>query len=400
MYLEHLSLTNFRSFARLDNDVPQGSVLLIGANAQGKTSLLEAIYFLATSTSFHASHDRQLINFMAARDPLVVSRIVAGYNRDGESHRMEVRIIQETNELNGAPRLRKELLLDGIKMKTNEMIGKFNAVLFLPQMLRVIEGAPEERRRFLNLACAQVMPRYPAALSEYTRALTQRNALLRQLNERGGDHKQLDFWDEQLVNSGAYLIFTRVLASAELERLVIGIHQDLTRTGEVLRLDYQPSFDPIPKPSGQYSLPFNAPVDRTTATLDTIRKGFLENLQSQRSEDIVRGMTIRGPHRDELRFLENGIDLGIYGSRGQIRTAILALKLAEVTWMHEKTGQWPVLLLDEVLAELDVDRRTDFLIRLIVSEQTLLTTTDLDLFSPEFVQDSTIWYVQEGRLVS
>jgi DNA replication and repair protein RecF len=400
MYLEHLSLTNFRSFARLDVDVPQGSVLLIGGNAQGKTSLLEAIYFLATYTSFHASHDRQLINFLAARDPLAVSRIVAGYCRDGDSHRLEVRIIQEANGLNGAPRLRKELLLDGIRLKTNEMIGKFNAVLFLPQMLRVIEGAPEDRRRFINLACAQVLPRYPAALTEYTRVLTQRNALLRQLNERGEDHKQLDYWDEQLVDSGAYLIYIRIQAIAELEHLVIGIHQDLTREREVLRLDYQPSFDPTPKPAGQYSLPFNAPIDRTAVTLDTIRREFLEKLQSQRSEEIVRGMTIKGPHRDELRFIENGIDLGTYGSRGQIRTAILALKLAEVAWMHKKTGQWPVLLLDEVLAELDANRRADFLVRLMISEQALLTTTDLDLFSPEFVQESTIWHVQEGRLVS
>lgn len=400
MYLENLSLTNFRSFARLDVDVPQGSVLLIGGNAQGKTSLLEAIYFLATYTSFHASHDRQLINFLAARDPLAVSRIVAGYCRDGESHRLEVRIIQEANGLNGAPRLRKELLLDGIRLKTNEMIGKFNAVLFLPQMLRVIEGAPEDRRRFINLACAQVLPRYPAALTEYTRVLTQRNALLRQLNERGEDHKQLDYWDEQLVDSGAYLIYIRIQAIAELEHLVIGIHQDLTREREVLRLDYQPSFDPTPKPAGQYSLPFNAPIDRTAVTLDTIRREFLEKLQSQRSEEIVRGMTIKGPHRDELRFIENGIDLGTYGSRGQIRTAILALKLAEVAWMHKKTGQWPVLLLDEVLAELDANRRADFLVRLMISEQALLTTTDLDLFSPEFVHESTIWHVQEGRLVS
>jgi DNA replication and repair protein RecF len=398
MYLEHLSITNFRSLARLDIEVPQGSVLLIGANAQGKTSLLEAIYFLATATSFYASHDRQLINFLAAREPLAVSRIVAEYCRAGDNHRLEVRIILENNGFNGTPRLRKEMLLDGVRLKTSEMIGKFNAVLFLPQMLKVIEGAPEERRRFINLACAQIMPRYSTALGEYMRALTQRNALLKQLNERGGDHKQLDFWDEQLVESGAYLIYVRIQAINEIENLIQEIHQDLTRAGEVLRLDYQPSFDPMPKPLGQYSLPFNAPIDLTSVTLDQIRRDFLEWLYSQRNEEIIRGMTTKGPHRDEVRFIENGIDLGTYGSRGQIRTAILALKLAEIAWMHTKTGQWPVLLLDEVLAELDAERREDFLTRLMVSEQVLLTTTDLDLFSPNFVEKATVWHVREGRL--
>jgi DNA replication and repair protein RecF len=133
-------------------------------------------------------------------------------------------------------------------------------------------------------------------------------------------------------------------------------------------------------------------------TIDKIKKDFLECLHVQRSEEIMRGMTTKGPHRDEIRFVENGIDLGTYGSRGQIRTAILALKLAEIAWMHKRTGQWPVLLLDEVLAELDAERREDFLARLMVSEQVLLTTTDLDLFSSDFVEKATVWRVREGRL--
>jgi DNA replication and repair protein RecF len=147
MFLTHLSLEEFRNFARLDRDIPRGAVLLVGANAQGKTSLLEAIYFLATFTSFHADHDRQLINFLAARKQPAVARIVATFERDGISHRLETRVIQDSNGLNGGPRVRKEVLLDGLKLKMGEAIGKFNAVLFLPQMVRVIEGGPDERRR-------------------------------------------------------------------------------------------------------------------------------------------------------------------------------------------------------------------------------------------------------------
>ena len=398
MRLTHLSLTNFRNFTRLDVDLPAGPLLLVGDNAQGKTSLLEAVYFAATLESFHAQNDRQLINFLAAREPLAVARIVVDYHRAGSTHRLEVRIIQEPTPA-GTSLMRKEMLLDGLKRKTSQVIGQFNAVLFLPQMLRVIEGVPDDRRRYLNLALEQVSAGYAEALSAYGRALTQRNALLKQLGEHGGDATQLDFWDEKLAAAGAQLIRTRIQAVQELERLAARLHSELTRGSEVLRLAYQPAYDPLPPPPGQYSLPMDALVDRSGISLEQIRQGFLTSLVRLRSEEIARGVTTIGPHRDELRFLSNGIDLGIYGSRGQVRTAMLALKLAEVAWMQAKTGEWPVLLLDEVLAELDIQRRADLLERLSCCEQALLTTTDLDLFSTDFVQKATLWNVQGGMVV-
>ena len=407
MFLTHLSLTNFRNFARLDVDVPQGAVLLVGSNAQGKTSLLEAIYYLATFVSFHAGSDRELINFLAARDALAVSRIVADFCRQDSgdivqgkpaSHRLEVRIIQEAQSFNGTPRLRKEVLMDGVRYKVHDVFGQFNAVLFLPQTLRIIEGSPEERRRYLNLALAQVWPRYASNLADYTRLLTQRNALLKQLSERGGDLEQLAFWDEQLTQAGAYLIHSRIHALQELERLAAVYHYELTHGQEVLRLSYEPAYDPLPQPDRQFTLPLDAPLDRSGVSVNKIQQGFLESLQKARTEEIARGMTTIGPHRDDLRFLGNAVDLGIYGSRGQARTAVLALKLAEVAWMKAKTGHSPVLLLDEVLAELDIQRRTDLLTHLADSEQTLLTTTDLDLFPSGFVQSSTLWRMEAGRL--
>ena len=398
MRLNHLSLTNYRNFARLDMDMPGGSVLLVGANGQGKTSLLEAIYFLATFTSFHAVHDRELVNFLAAREPLAVGRIVARFERSGEGHRLEVRIIKETNGINGSSRLRKEVLFDGLKMKVSEAIGQFKAVLFLPQMIEVIEGAPEERRRFLNLAMAQVISSFSRTMADYSQTLTQRNALLKQLQEFGGDADQLEYWDELLVSKGADLIFDRIRTIQELERVAARNHRELTRGEAILRLSYQPAYDPMPQVPGQFALPIEDPVDRSGLTVEGIRKGFAERLKAQRGADIARGVTTIGPHRDELRFLENGIDLGIYGSRGQVRTAMLSLKIAEVTWMEEKTGYSPVLLLDEALAELDPERRIDLLNRLTTNGQTLLTTTDLDLFSPEFVGKSTVWEVSEGRI--
>jgi DNA replication and repair protein RecF len=398
MRLTHLSLTNFRNFTRLDIDVPVGTVMLVGNNAQGKTSLLEAIYFLATLTSFHASTDRQLINFIEARQDLAVGRIVADFCRGEENHRIEVRIIQEPNAQNGIKHLRKEVLLDGVKRKASEVIGQFNAVLFLPQMMGVIEGSPEERRRYLNLALAQVIPHYQAALAEYNKALLQRNALLKQLFERKGDASQLDYWDDEIATFGAQLIHARIRAVKELERLAARTHHELTHAHEVLRLSYQPAYDPLPQTPRQFALPLEAAIDRCGFSQEQIHKGFLESLQKLRYEEISRGITTIGPHRDELRFLANGVDLGTYGSRGQVRSAILALKIAEVAWMNAKSGHWPVLLLDEVLAELDTERRFDLLARLDQSEQVLLSTTDLDLFDPEYVKKAVVWQVSGGRV--
>lgn len=403
MFLKRLSLTNFRNYARLDVDVPTGSVLLVGDNAQGKTSLLEAVYFLATFVSFQADSDRQLINFIAGREPLAVARIVADFQRQeldhtSRDHRLEVRIIQEANGINGGSRVRKEVLLDGVERKISEAVGVFNAVLFQPQTLRIIEGAPEDRRRYLNLTLAQAVPRYTAALTDYNRAITQRNALLKLLNERGGDPNQLTYWDELLASSGASLIYARIQAIKGLERLAARIHSQLTQGAEVLRLSYLPAYDPLPKPERQYALPIDAPLDRSGIPLEKIQQGFFESLERLHSEEIARGVTTIGPHRDELRFLANGIDLGVYGSRGQSRTAILALKLAEVAWLKEETGQWPVLLLDEVLAELDVQRRTDLLERLADIEQALLTTADLEAFSKDFIRQATLWRIYAGQL--
>jgi len=402
MRLTHLSLTNFRNFARLDIDVPGGQVLLVGGNGQGKTSLLEAIYFLSTFVSFHAANDRQLVHFIAGREPLAVARIVADFSLtdlvNPASHRMEIRLIQEENGYDNTPRLRKEILVDGVKRKIGEAIGWFNAVLFLPQMMQIIEGAPEERRRYLNLAMGQVIPNFAAYLSVYAKTLSQRNALLKQLSERGGDSGQLTYWDEQIADASSYIIHSRIRAVQELERLASRIYNDLTHAQDILRISYLPSYDPLPQPSNQYTLPIDSPLDRSGISIDKIRQGYIDCLADLRSEEITRGMTTIGPHRDELRFLSNGIDLGIYGSRGQSRTAVLALKLAEVEWMYGKSGQKPVLLLDEVLAELDPERRADLLSRLLESEQALLTTTDLDLYAQSFIQHARIWNIQAGRI--
>ena len=398
MYLKHLSLTNFRSFARLDIDIPQRVVLLTGANAQGKTSVLEAIYFVAAFTSFQTHVDRQIVNFHEAKkNTLAVTRLVADYQRGKSKHRMEVRLILEPTGVNGQ-RLRKEILLDGVKKPANEIIGHFNAVVFVPQMSQIIEGAPEDRRRYLNLALAQSTPAYARVLSEYNQALTQRNALLKMLSERGGNSEQLEVWDDALTRLGAQIILWRIEAVQQIERLAARVHHELTHGSEILRLAYEPAYDPLPKPNGQFGLKLDTVIHRSHLELDEIQDGFHGRLKELRNEEISRGVTTIGPHRDELRFLANNIDLGNYGSRGQVRTALLALKLAEVNWMKDRTGEWPVILLDEVMAELDVQRRADLLKYVGESEQVLFTTTDLNLYEPDFVKKAEVWKVESGRV--
>ena len=395
MQLKHLSLTNFRSLTRLDIELPRRAALLVGSNAQGKTSVLEAIYFLAAFTSFQTHVDRQIVNFHEAKNPLAVTRLVADYQRGKMKHRLEARLILEPTGVNGQ-RLRKEILLDGVKRHANDVIGHYNAVIFVPQMSQIIEGGPDERRRYLNLALAQAVPSYARVLSEYNQALTQRNALLKALNERGGNSDQLQVWDEAVVKFGAQIILWRIQAVQEIERFASRVHHELTRGTEILRLAYEPAFDPLPKPNGQLGLKLDTAIDRSALELNEIQEGFLARLKQIRSEEIARGVTTIGPHRDDLRFIINKADVSDYGSRGQLRTTLLALKLAEVEWMKARTGEYPVILLDEVMAELDTSRRTDLLKYVSQDQQVLFTTTDLALFSQEFSEHAEIWDVKDG----
>ena len=398
MYLKRLSLTNFRQFSRLDLDIPREIFLLVGANAQGKTTLLEAIYFLSTFSSFHAGSDRQLMNFTLPEVGTTVGRIVGDFIRQDGEHRIEVRLIRENNNGNGRSRFRKEVLLDGVKRKMSEVVGQFNAVIFLPQMARIIEESPSDRRRYLDMLISQVSLRYLQHLSDYAQTLTQRNALLKLLGERGGDAEQLAVWDGMLARHGAFIMKERIQAIRELEEEARRIHYSLTHGKEVLRLDYQPAYDPLEKPEGQMMLNVSTVVDRSGFTLEELEKGMAAALGKRQREEIARGVTTIGPHRDELRFLSNQVDLGDYGSRGQGRTALLALKLGEVNYLRRKTGEWPVLLLDEIMSELDIQRRADLLAALAECDQAILTSTDLSMFEPAFIESHAAWRVESGMV--
>lgn len=397
MHLNHLSLTHFRNFARLDLPLPRKNVLLLGDNAQGKTSLLEAIYLLSTLTSFQTNAIWQMVNFLAAREKLSAGRIIGDYTRQDGDHRLELRLILENNGAAGR-NFRREVLLDGVKKTLNSVIGHFKAVLFIPQMSQIIEGGPDLRRRYMDLTLAQVFPAYAQTLSEYRQALTQRNALLKLLAERRGDASQLAYWDQLLAEKGARLMYWRIQALHELEEKASWIQHTLTGGDEILRLDYVPGYEPLPRPTGQFDLPLDAPIDRSGLDAAQIAAGFEKVLQKTRADAIARGVTTLGPHRDDLRILANGVDLGHYGSRGQIRTALLALKLAEVDWIQARTGEWPLILLDEVMAELDVHRREHLIEYLAPRGQVLITATQADIFPPAYRRETKIWQVEQGMI--
>jgi DNA replication and repair protein RecF len=277
-----------------------------------------------------------------------------------------------------------------------ELYGQFNAVTFLPQMMRIVDSSPADRREYLDEILSQVEPGYARHLADYNKALTQRNALLKNLGEQGGDVRQLEAWDGLLAQRGAPIMVARIQALKQLEAFALPIHQELTRQSEVLRFAYQPSYEPMPAPKGQLALPVQSVLDRSGIGMQELDEGFHKAIHAAYRQDISRGMPTLGPPRDEFRFLSNRVDLGDYGSRGQARTALLSLKFAEVQWMHTKTGEWPVLLLDEIMAELDPQRRLDLLLVLNAVEQAFLTSTDPDLFSPEFRSRHEIWQLQDG----
>lgn len=398
MLLTHLSLTNFRLFVRLETRLPSGPILLVGGNAQGKSSLLEAMYFLTSASSPHATNDRQLINLLALRGPAPFARLVGEVRARDRERRIELRLLTQPPGPGLEARLQKEVLINGVRKRMRDLAGAFHAVLFLPQDLAIVEGSPSERRRYLDAAISQVSPGYAEAHGEFARALAQRNALLKQGQDHLPDLDLLTALDLTLADPAATLIRERALALHDLGRLADGAHRELSRGAETLQLEYVPAFLPQAQSQGQIALPLPPAAEPSLMTWQALRDGLLEALKLSRPDEIARGTTLIGPHRDEVLFRVNGLDLRQYGSRGQIRTAMLAAKLAEVEWLRTKTGEEPVLLLDEVLAELDTARREDLLSRVVQSPQAVLTASDAAMFPPEFRRKATTWEIHEGRI--
>ncbi len=409
MLIRYLSLTNFRNYARLELTLPDRPVLLYGGNAQGKTSLLEAIFLLAAGSSPLASSDRELIRWQAEADGLPYARVWAELERDGR--RMELDIALEKHTLsNGHTRLQKTIRVNRAQRRQSDLSGKLNVVLFTPQSVDLVSGAPAGRRRYMDDALCQVHAAYSEALERYAKALRQRNAVLRHVRDEGGNPAQLAPFEGTLAHNGVIIARQRHSFLDALSRHARAVHEKLTGNDEWLRLDYLPSFDAAAPPASRNEMGIRLDEEWTSRSdvgLEDLVEAYRQALVARRPREIARGMTTLGPHRDEIHFIASSptlgtheVDLGTYGSRGQQRTAVLSVKLAELQWMREETNETPVLLLDEVLAELDRRRRAYLQEQVNSVEQAILTATDPEMFNAGFVERATTLEVKGGIVQS
>lgn len=388
MQLSRLSLKNFRNYAALEFEPPAGVSIFHGANAQGKTNLLEAVYLLATTRPSRSASDRDLIHWGAAREPMPFARISGTVQREDRKVQLEIilMLLPSSPPPRGSeptpPPTRKHLRVNGTDRRTTDFIGHLNAVMFGPRDVDLVNGEPALRRRYLDMTNSQISPKYLAAWQRYSKVIERRNHLLRRIGALQARPSELDFWDEELIRSGSYLLFERQRSVAELGNLSRSLHAELSG-GEELTLSYRPHIGP------------NA---SDWPELADAARALTEALAAARPMEIERGVSLIGPHRDDLRFIVNGVDIGTFGSRGQQRTVALSLKLAEAAFMQARTGEAPVLLLDDVLSELDQARRNYLLQAVLRYHQVWITATDLDRFPPEFLSRARPFRVENGSL--
>lgn len=407
MFLTHLTLEHFRNYASLSHDFAAPFTLVQGRNAQGKTNLLEAIHYLATSKSSHARTEKEVVGWSAADAPIPYSRIRGLVRRQVDEVELEVLFSPRGDDGHFA----KQVRVNGVARRAVDLIGNLRAVLFLPEDVVLVAGSPGERRRYLDIALCQIDRAYTQHLSRYQRVTSQRNSLLRQLREANASHRdpgvvaQLRFWDDQLVEHGAFVLARRYAFLARLDPAARALHSELSAGLEHLQLIYLPSFDPGFLGESDYRRLVNGDVTAHTGrlpgarlALDALHETFHRKLDSRRGREMAAGASLYGPHRDDMAFLVNERDLRTYGSRGQQRTGALALKLAEVQAMTAETGEAPILLLDDVMSELDAQRRATLLAALDGVPQAVITATDWEDFSPEFRAQAQLLHVDNGIL--
>ena len=372
MYLSHLSLTNFRGFSHLELDLPTGVVVLSGGNAQGKTTLLEAIYLLAIARSYRAENESEVVNWRAYAEG---ADALVGGTIERETERLQVYVgyqcvpvpEQSASEKERPFTVRKQIRVSRLKRTAAQLVGAVNAVLFTADDIELVQGPPSLRRRYLDILLSQVDQAYLKCLQRYQKVLLQRNRLLRLLQDRRADEDELDFWDQELVKEGAWIIGQRYRAMGLLASLSRESHTDLTGAREELALEYKPSI----------------PLSGESLSAPEAEGEFMAAIAASRKKEMGMGSTRVGPHRDDFRLMVNGVDMGTYASRGQARTLALSLRLAEAAYLASARDEGPIVLLDDVLSEMDASRRSRVLDMALGYQQVIISTTD-----PELLQGS------------
>lgn len=386
MHLARLTLIDLRTFRRLEVELTPGVHVIAGANAQGKSNLLEAIAMLATTRAQGGGTDLDLIAWAAlAEDPIPAARLAAEVVTAAGREHVEMSIVGQVAAAGVPPqRAARRFRVNGVARRASGLVGRLRVVLFAAGDIAIIDGAPAYRRRYLDITLSQLDAAYVRALQRYTRVLEQRNSLLKRLQERRGKPDELDFWDGELAGSGAVILAARAEALRVLGREAAATYAALAASeSEALEVLYEPR---VP-----------APVAARLREHDLAAR-LLEALAAGRTEDVRRGLSLIGPHRDDVRFLIGGHAAGVSASRGQRRGAALALRLAEVAYSKARTGDAPVLLLDDILSELDPVRRARVLSVAFDVDQVLITTPDAAHPSRAELPGAIRWRLRGGRL--
>ena len=357
MLLRSLGLRNHRNYSQLDLIPGTGVNVFIGPNGQGKTNLLEAVAMLALSSSPRSRRELELIGPVAP-----ISRIEAEVESAGLKAQIAITLTLEGD------RARRVIEVDGVRRRAFDLPGRFRVTLFWPDDLGLVKAGPELRRRFLNQMLVQVEPGYARALSGLKRVLEQRNSLLKKIaaGEEAGD--VLEAWDQELVRIGGEVVAARAAAVLEMQPEVTRFHAEIA-AGERLEIRYE------------------GPPEN-----------LAEAVHNSLPEDLRRGSTTVGPHRDDVRVLLDGQEARSYASQGQQRTAVVSLKLAEAALVTRRTGERPVLLLDDVLSELDAERRAALLRQVAGEGQVIITSAEAGPFPADLIAKAMVWMVSAGRI--
>ncbi len=364
MRVDSLILRNYRNYSSLEVEFINNVNIFVGENAQGKTNILEAIYLGAVGRSHRTAEDDDLVKW----DQNSAS-VDLFFTRQGVANKMGFRLIKGRN---------KEILFNDFAIKQREVIGSLNAVLFSPEDLWLIKGAPSQRRRFLDIEISQASPLYYRNLLQYNRVVNQRNHLLKRIIDSSKLPELLTTWEEQLAKLAVFIVNKRLETVKKLGMLANLMHRRLTGSRESLSLSYQLA-------GGDGAIP------------DDMYGWYRGKLEELREVDITRGSTSVGPHRDDIILRVNARELRSFGSQGQQRTGILALKLAEMEFLKSETGEYPVLLLDDVMSELDSLRREQLLSFIRDRIQTFITATDVTLFPA--VRAGRYFRVRDGSIM-
>ena len=369
MKLTELNLHHFRNYDEAQVEFSPQINVLIGDNAQGKTNLLESIYVLAMTRSHRTNNDRELIEF--GKD---AAQIKGTVQRELGSLKLELDIGKHGKKAK-ANHLEKARL--------SEYLGQLNVILFAPEDLALVKGAPTVRRRFIDMEFGQVSPKYLHDLTQYRDILKQRNRYLKQLqSHEAQDQLYLEVLSEQLAAVGGAIISQRVKFLSELEGYAQELHQSITQGRENLTFEYS-----------------SAVKDASTLTEVELSEALMDLYRQNQSKEIFQGTTLYGPHRDDVRFLINHKNVQTYGSQGQQRTTALSVKLAEIDLMKNQTGEYPILLLDDVLSELDGARQTHLLKTIQDKVQTFLTTPGLSDVARNLIKEPRIFHIRDGQII-